>query len=904
MTQHRSRKMNYLKHVVIVMLIFAFAFLMTSCSSEKNEEVMFSSGEDFLGKRIGDITGSVNISLYESQYGDIEGMYYEDMAGMIEANKKGDIDAILVDYPFGKAMCEERPDMALFPEDLMEISYVWYFKKGDPMCAEVTAVLDQLRTEGYMDYLSDKWFDGPVADRVIDWTDYDTSDKGNGVIRYYFQNEAMPVDYVGEGGQSIGYEVELLLEVAKRMDKGVEITPVKLTSLLVGLQQGKCDCVGGAIAYTEARAETMDASSPTVESCVRMMTMKDRIDPSLLGDVEEYSSDTESGNRLLNSLYRTFVEEDRWKMILDGLGVTMLITIVSCILGLFLGVFLSYARSKGDKVLKAILEGLCDFITGTPTLVILLVVYFVVFATASIDPIIAGIVTFTIICMVDVSGITLAGMNSIDKGQYEGAYSLGFSHPQTILYVIIPQTVHHVGKLYIGEVITIMKATSIVGYISVLDLTKVSDIIRSRTFEAFVPLISTALIYYIISKVLLKLLSRLKNITNPIHGMNYLTKGLNRDVVLEIPKIENTGDSDEEVIRLEHVKKEYSDVTPLTDVNAVIKRGETIAVIGPSGTGKSTLLRMINRMEDPTSGKVLVFGEDNMDSNTNLQTLRQKVGMVFQSFNLLHNYSVIENVMLAPVLLQKRDRQEVYDFAMKLLYAVGMASKADNSPESLSGGQQQRVAIARALAMKPEAILFDEPTSALDPSMVDGVLTIIQGLADMGMTLMIVTHEMNFARKVSDRVFYMDCGEIYEEGAPEQIFEHPQRNRTQAFVNKMNTLVMRINSKDFDQFDISSKVDAFTKQRKIEYVRTDRLKDCLHDVLMTDIVPANESEPRLTVLVETDGQKLLFKLISDTEKSEDVERSITAILEQYNSVIESFSFKQEPDRNELEVVFK
>ena len=228
------------------------------------------------------------------------------------------------------------------------------------------------------------------------------------------------------------------------------------------------------------------------------------------------------------------------------------------------------------------------------------------------------------------------------------------------------------------------------------------------------------------------------------------------------------------MISIRHLRKEYPGVTPLKDVSAEIGRGEVISIIGPSGTGKSTLLRCINLLEKPTSGEIIINGQAITDPKCRVHLLRRKMGMVFQSFNLFNHLSVLDNVCIGPVKLLGKSRKEAEAKAMELLKLVGMAEKADAMPDELSGGQKQRAAIARCLSMDPEIILFDEPTSALDPTMVSEVLSVIRALARQGMTMAIVTHEMNFARDVSTRVVYMDEGIIYEIGTPEEIFEHPK----------------------------------------------------------------------------------------------------------------------------------
>lgn len=248
------------------------------------------------------------------------------------------------------------------------------------------------------------------------------------------------------------------------------------------------------------------------------------------------------------------------------------------------------------------------------------------------------------------------------------------------------------------------------------------------------------------------------------------------------------------LIEVNHLRKEYPNVTPLKDVNVRVDEGEVISIIGPSGTGKSTFIRCLNRLETPTSGQILVDGVDMCDPATDLPAMRQKMGMVFQNYALFGHKLVVENLMMAPMDLLGLSKQEAYDQAISLLETVGLRDKALNWPHELSGGQRQRVAIARGLAMRPKILLFDEPTSALDPQMVSEVLTVITGLAERGLTMLVVTHEMRFARDASTRVFYMDRGECWEAGPPEQIFEHPQRPETHDFIFRVRSWTRTVDS--------------------------------------------------------------------------------------------------------------
>ncbi len=234
---------------------------------------------------------------------------------------------------------------------------------------------------------------------------------------------------------------------------------------------------------------------------------------------------------------------------------------------------------------------------------------------------------------------------------------------------------------------------------------------------------------------------------------------------------------------VKNLKKSFGDNHVLRGIDLSINEGEVVCIIGPSGSGKSTFLRCLNKLETATEGQILVDDFEITDKKVNINHVRENIGMVFQNFNLFAHLSVLKNIMLAPVDLKKSNKADAEKHARELLERVGLSDKAESYPHQLSGGQQQRVAIARALAMKPDIMLFDEPTSALDPEMVGEVLAVMKELAKAGMTMVVVTHEMGFARDVADRVIFMDEGIIMEEGTPEEIFTNPQNERTQAFLN-------------------------------------------------------------------------------------------------------------------------
>ena len=304
------------------------------------------------------------------------------------------------------------------------------------------------------------------------------------------------------------------------------------------------------------------------------------------------------------------------------------------------------------------------------------------------------------------------------------------------------------------------------------------------------------------------------------------------------------------MIRIEHLRKEYPTAVPLKDVNVEIHKGDVISVIGPSGTGKSTLIRCINLLDQPTSGKVFIDDEEITAKGADVARIRRKMGMVFQHFNLFPHMTVIENIMSAPMDLLGKSKQEAYDKGIELLRKVGLADKALNYPDVMSGGQKQRVAIARTLAMEPEIILFDEPTSALDPTMIGEVQAVIRDLAKAGTTMIIVTHEMKFAREICNRVFYMDQGGVYEDGPPEQIFDNPQKDRTRQFIRHLKVLEYPITSRDFDFIGMNTQIEEFGRKHRISQRSIYNIQAFVEEMCVQIILPQLKDGFEMLVTIE------------------------------------------------------
>ncbi len=648
-----------------------------------------------------------------------------------------------------------------------------------------------------------------------------------GTIRCVIEPTDLPYSCIVEGGFS-GIEMDILHDFCQEYDYCMTMEVMDAPGEVSAVTTGKKD-LAMCLYYSEERAEKLYFPHTYEYSEMVVLTR--------MSDQEMGIEEANLWEKLENSIRKNFIQESRWKMMLSGLAVTLEISVLSALFGTLIGCVLCLLRRSRNKTVAKIISCFVRLVQGIPIIVILLVLYYVIFVNASTEGIAVGVLGFSLEFGVYVSEILRAGIEAVDAGQWEAAYALGFDRKRTLLKVIVPQALTHALPVYKGQFISMVKQTSVVGYIAVQDLTKASDIIRSRTYDAFFPLLVTSAIYFLVTWVMTALLGRIELKIEPRLRKNVLS-GINTNVVIgEEQQREKTAEANTDaVITLQHLRKEYENVTPLADVNAEIRRGDIISVIGPSGTGKSTLLRCINRLEEPTSGQVTIFGEAMQNKGKTLCRMRMRVGMVFQSFNLFAHLTIIENLMLAPVTLKGISQQEAYENGIRLLRRVGLAEKALNYPSDLSGGQKQRVAIIRALAMEPDIILFDEPTSALDPTMVNEVLRVISNVAKSGMTMMIVTHEMKFARDIANRVFYMDEGGIYEDGTPDMIFDHPQKTRTRAFVKHLKLFHFVITSRDFDFILLQSELERFGHEELMTKQQINSIVLCAEELIIEGLL--------------------------------------------------------------------
>ena len=821
-------------------------------TGERGSQARFESLEDFSGATVGQITGTVLDQLMSQMVSNVHYEYYDDFSSQLLALQTGGLDAVLTDEPMALLAVARQPDLAIFPEMLAEDSYGLGLQKGSPLTQQVNALIEGYAADGTLAALQEKWFGADEDVKTIDIGEYDAP---NGTLRYVHDSSLEPMSYVGGNGQSLGYEVELVSLIARDLGMELEVTQGTFNALMPMLASGRADIISGSISITEERRESIDLATAHYTGGTVLLVRAE--DLGLAVETEQPGF----WQSIAESFEKNFIQENRWQLILSGLGVTCVISVCAALIGTALGFGLCMVRRSRSRIASKLAAAFIRLIQGIPVLVLLMVFFYVVFAGTRVDGILVAIVGFSINFAVYVSEMIRTGIDAVDAGQWEAAQAIGFSRAKTFLKIILPQAARHILPVYKGELISMVKMTSIVGYIAVQDLTKVTDIIRSRTFEAFFPLIVTALIYFLLAWGLASLLGILERKIDPKRRRRE-PKG----IFSPAADGGKTGGhlaakrAGETVLAISHLKKEFPNATPLRDVNAEIHRGEVISIIGPSGTGKSTLLRCLNRLEMPTGGQIYAFGKELTQAREGeLSAVRRRMGMVFQGFNLFPHMTVIENIMLGPEELLKCPRPEAYARGMELLRSVGLAEKALSYPDELSGGQKQRAAIARTLAMEPEVVLFDEPTSALDPTMVGEVLSVIRNLAGRGLTMLIVTHEMRFARDVSSRIFYLDEGVIYEEGTPEQVFEAPRTAKCRAFVQRLKTLHLEIEAKEFDFIGAASQIDAFARKQLLSAAQSLKYQQIFEELCVAVILPT---------LAEDGGWQLTFDAACREDGSE------------------------------------
>lgn len=462
---------------------------------------------------------------------------------------------------------------------------------------------------------------------------------------------------------------------------------------------------------------------------------------------------------------RILLEGSNGLRLLSGLWTTVEISLLSVIGSVIFGLFTGLFMTLQNRAAKLISRFYLEFIRIMPQLVLLFIAYFGITRAfgISLSGFAASVIVFILWGAAEMGDLVRGALISIPKSQYESAEALGLSRRQMYRFIIIPQSLRRLLPPAINLFTRIIKTTSLVVLIGVVEMLKTGQqIIEANRYTA-----PDAALWIYAAIFFLYFLA-----CYPLSRMAaYLEKNGQTDMAENI------------LLHTEHLSKKFGEQFILKDISLDVKKSEVVVIIGPSGCGKSTFLRCINGLEPLSGGKVELDGQNISDGSVSRAAICQRIGMVFQSYDLFPHMTVLENIILAPTEVQKRKRAEVTAEARQLLKRIGLEDKENARPGELSGGQKQRIAMIRALIMKPEIMLFDEVTASLDPEMVREVLDVIMELAKEGMTMLIVSHEMQFARAVADRILFFDQGVIEEEGTPSELFDHPKRERTKQFLH-------------------------------------------------------------------------------------------------------------------------
>ena len=785
----------------------------------------------------------------EKRFPEGEILNYNSMANLYAALDVGEIDAGFGFQDERPTLARTHPDLAMIEAPFATVDFGFATQKspkGKDLCAEMNRYLAQLKQSGAYDALRRKWEDPKRDGDVMD--NYTFSGE-NGELRIVTGGLWTQMTFY-QGEQLTGEFIEIMNGFCAWAGYLPKYETAELSAELSGLASGVYDVCADSVTFSEERLQSINITDPLMEDEYYLYVRRDPVQ-KVVAKAPLFVSN------LRDSIQRTFITENRYRILLSGLGVTIRLSLIACVLGTLLGAVICFLRTRKNPYVSAFASLYIRIFRALPVVVLLLVLNYIVLSKSGLEAFWICVITFSIEFSAYSAEIFRSGINAVPAGQARAAKALGFGRLQTFWHVIWPQALIHLLPAYSGELIATVKMTAVAGYISVIDLTKASDIIRSRTYEAFFPLLLTSAVYFILCALLVSLLRLVEGRLHP------KKRTVKRDILETIQAFQPASNEERSLresaakadtglplIRAEHLMKRFENVTPVRDVNFNIFRGDVVSIIGPSGTGKSTLLNLVNRLEEADGGTIYFEGQDTHKRGYDANRMREQIGMVFQSFNLFSHLTIIENLMLAQTKLLKRSRREACARSMSLLQMVGLTDKALSFPDQLSGGQQQRAAIVRAVAMDPKIILFDEPTSALDPTMVGEVLVVIRRLARDGMTMLIVTHEMRFARDVSSRVFYMDEGIIYEEGTPKEIFDAPRRDRTRQFINRLQVFKATIRKGDVSAAGMFSDVEQFGARCMIGRGLINRMLTVMEELCVQVILPTLGSQDALQLVFE------------------------------------------------------
>ncbi len=809
------------------LLIALIILLSVSCSKPAKIITAHSYGE-LKGTVIGTYQGATVETILSSHAEEcgyrVE--YHTEPASIIQGLKNGSIDLMTVRFPEFKAYMHSIPGLYLVWDSLLvDDQLVLLSLKNNELKDQFNEWLRLPETSQMIQDSKDYWL-RPYGDPDPVPKEYDVPTEGE-PIHVASSFTVVGTTYISNG-RPAGVDIDVLYEFAKYVGRPVELLNMPTLSILAAVQTGQIDMGVSGFSMRPDRSinENMLITDPYNRASHALVGYSEELAIQQMKEAGVYQ-ETNFFSNVSDAFRRTFIEEDRWQMIAGGLWLTVRISFYALILGTLLGALICAMRMSRRRFISGTAKVYIEIMRVVPILVFLMIMYYAVFSSMGVSGEIVSVIALAMSMAAFVGDVFCMAIQGIDRGQREAGYALGFSKKQTFFNIILPQAARNAQAVYNGQVIAMIKATSIIGYIAVMDLTKAMDIIRSRTFDAFFPFIATAVIYYLITVVFVRLIGWLLDMTLPKKGSAVAPELAVRPAKKTVAPVvlEHSAQNKEVVLSVNGLRKVFEDgVVVLKNITTDIHKGDVVSIIGPSGTGKSTFLRCLNKLETSTEGTVTMHG-------TGEDEMRQRMGMVFQSFNLFEHLTVLENVCIGPMKLLHKSRAEAEMRGMELLSAVGLANKATYMPCQLSGGQKQRVAIARCLSMDPEVILFDEPTSALDPTMINEVLAVIRELAARGMTMLIVTHEMKFARNVSNRVFFMNQGMIYEEGTPQQIFYEPQREETRRFIQGISKFDYSI-VKDYDYIDLSNCLEQFLLRRMIPQSVVDRTMAAVEELLL------------------------------------------------------------------------
>ncbi len=856
--------MEVLIALVIVILLFLPQIIGTTTVSDSavgvNEEgypVTELTFDDFRapGTKFAVMTGSDWGYEIIKSYPEAEILQFSNAADIYTAVDAGKVDVGMGFLSSRPELKKTHPDLAFIEEPFISLPYGFGTQntdEGKALCKELNAYFRQLRDSGEYDKLKAKW---ESEDRTGDVMGQYTFSGENGTLMVATGGLWVPMTFFA-GDTLTGEFIELIYGFCEQAGYKPIVEAMSFEAELTGIASGAYDIVADTVTITEERTDNICVTDQLLSGSVYLLVKAER-------KQKEVSKASVFFSDIGASIKRNFIDEDRYKMLLSGLGVTVALACIAGVAGTLLGGIVCYLRMNRNSLCSAFASLYIRVFRGVPIVVLLMVLYYIVFNNNSLSAFWVSAIAFSLDFSAYCSEIFRSGIEAVPKGQARAAKALGFRPSHAFRKVVWPQALIHILPVYSGQFIATVKLTSVAGYISVMDLTKASDIIRSRTFEAFFPLFFTALIYFLISALLIRLLRVVEKKIDPAR------RTVGSDIIEMVSsygrKKSETDDRNTGVggkpgaaagsavlIEVEHLSKSFEDITPIKDVSCTINEEDVISIIGPSGTGKSTFLNLLNHLEKPDGGRIIFEGNNTLEKGYDLNLMREKVGMVFQSFNLFSHLTIIENLMLAQTELLHRSRKEACEKGLELLKTVGLTEKALSLPSQLSGGQQQRAAIVRTVAMDPHVVLFDEPTSALDPTMVGEVLTVIKNLAKSGMTMLIVTHELKFAREVSNRVFFMDDGVIYEEGTPAQIFDSPLKDRTRRFINRLKVFEARFGTSDFDYPGMMSRLEHFCFRNMIDRKFMYKIQTVVEELCLNTILPKMDSGRQLEFAFEYD----------------------------------------------------